>query len=209
VQGLRSLETYATPFMICAFDRGEGPPLLIPSGGTYVLNPAAIWSASGTNATGENSLNGQGGPWYKMHGPHVPNCQLHSETWKGLVDPPADYSLPGVWTGNNGTKAGPTRSVVNTGQGCAGDDDDDYANGCILVAPVCVRLSDIQGTEFEDDINDNREDLYCVTFGTFKVRQTHSNEHYAALLGDITVVTEGEGGGAPNLHEPRLIKLTK
>jgi hypothetical protein len=210
VQGLRGLQSYATPFMICAFDRppGEGEELLIPSGGNYILKPAAIWSQSGTNDTGETELNGMGGPWYKMHGPHVPNCELDSETWKGLVDS-GTYTLPGVWTGNNGTKAGPTRSVLNNGEGCAGDDDDDYTNGCVLIAPVCLRLSDIDGTEFEDDITDDREDLYCVTFGAFKVVETHPNEHYAALLGDETVVTEGIGGGAPELNEPRLIKLTE
>jgi hypothetical protein len=207
VQGLRAVESYATPFMICAFDRGadEGDiQLLRPAGTTWELNPDALWSAGGANTTGESELDGMGGPWFKIHGPHVPNCGLDAETWKGLVDPPGDFSVPGVWQGNNGNKAGPTRSLVTSDLGCSGDDDDDYSDGCLILAPVCLRHGD-----YPTEISDDRTDLYCVTFGTFKVVKTHSNEHHAALLGDATIITEGEGGGAPDLNEPRVIKLTK
>lgn len=204
VQGLREVDSAVTPFMLCAFDRGvtppEGPDILIPSGSEWATNPAAIWSPSGTDNTG-NGL--PGGPWYIIHGPNnedVPGCDSGSQSFKGLVDDSDEFSLPGWWGSKPGNRSGPTRSILSDPSSCTNGDLDE----CILVVPMCV---DGRG-------NGSNTELMCIRFGAFKIADTGNggsgNRHHVAFLGDASVVVgEGAGGGAPALGELRVIKLTK
>lgn len=172
---------------------GDTPatPLIVRSGSSWVVNSAAVYDP----VTGA-------GPAFRIHGPQIARCGGHGASFKGLVDAGADVTVPWI-PGGTGVKAGPTRTVTapyTTVVGgarkhsCAVGQADD----CVMVLPICSHSNGGNGSGFE---------MRCVMFGSFYVRQSGANKHDAYLLGQAAVVVDGVGGGKPNDHEARLIKL--
>jgi hypothetical protein len=180
---IQALREGSSPFLICGLDSSEqgfDPPLLVQSGSTWTVNPAAV------NRT------------YEMHAPQVPDCGAGSDSFKGLADPSAVVGVPGWWAGETGVHAGPIRNVVAGPGGCTTTDDFDTAAGCTLIVPICV---DGNGTG-------TAVEFFCVRFGVFHVSQSNANSHEAVFLG-AGVVRNGQGGGRPVANEARVIKLSQ
>jgi Putative Flp pilus-assembly TadE/G-like len=180
---IEALRSGSSPFMICGLDaahHGFDPPLLLASGSSWVINPAAV------------------GQSYALHGPQVPDCGAGSNSFKGLTDGSTDVPVPGWWQGDTGVHAGPIRNVVARGDACTTTDGFDNWTGCTIIVPMCV---DGQGSGTSTQ-------LYCVRFGLFRVSQSHQNAHEAVFLG-AAVVRDGQGGGRPVANEARLIKLSR
>jgi Flp pilus assembly protein TadG len=203
IQALRRVNIGNSPFMICAFGRypDEGPPLVIDQGGKWVVNPAAIWSETGTAPAAYDSQL-DGGPWYLIHGPNsdnVPGCGSDAEGFKGWVNEGGSFQIPGWWESQPGDRSGPAGQVLaDYTQNCEDLED------CILVVPICI---DGQGTG-------GNAELFCIRFGAFRVVDTGSggsnNRHHVALISpEDPIITEGQGGGLPvDNEELRIIKLT-
>jgi Flp pilus assembly protein TadG len=179
---IEALRGGSAPFMICGLDASNGgfnPPLLLASGSSWVVNPAAV------------------GKTYDIHGPQVPACGASGSGFKGLTDG-GTYAVPGWWQAGTGDQAGPVRNQVVGGNACTTDADYDNSAGCTMVVPICV-----QGQGSGSSIQ-----LYCVTFGVFEISQSHANAHEAVFDG-AGVVQDGAGGGKPLANEARLIKLSQ
>jgi Flp pilus assembly protein TadG len=180
---IEALRAGSSPFMICGLDAGHhgfDPPLLLASGSSWVVNPAAV------------------GQTYGIHGPQVPDCGAGSAGFKGLTDGSANVPVPGWWAGDTGVHAGPVRNQVARSDACTTTDGFDNWTGCTIIVPICV-AGQGSGTSTQ---------LYCVRFGVFKVSQSHQNAHDAVFLG-AGVVQDGQGGGKPVANEARLIKLSR
>ena len=180
---IEALRSGSSPFMICGLDaahHGFDPPLLLASGNSWVVNPAAV------------------GQTYPLHGPQVPDCGAGSNSFKGLTDGSTDVAVPGWWQADTGVHAGPIRNVVARGDACTTTDGFDNWTGCTIVVPICTNG---QGSG-------NSTQLYCVRFGLFQVSQSHQNAHEAVFLG-AGVVRDGQGGHKPVANEARLIKLSQ
>ncbi len=120
---IQALRSASSPFMICGLDAahdGFNPPLLVASGSTWTINPAAI------NQT------------YAIHGPQVPSCGAGSNSFKGLVDNSSPYPVPGWWPGDTGVHAGPIRNQMARPDACTTTDGFDNWTGCTLIVPLCV-----------------------------------------------------------------------
>jgi hypothetical protein len=180
---IQALRDGSSPFMICGLDAAHGgfdPPLLLASGTSWAINPAAI------NQT------------YAIHGPQVPSCGVGSNSFKGLVDDGTPASVPAWWPGDTGVHAGPVRNQVARPDACTTKDGFNNWTGCTIIVPLCAGGRG----------NGSNADLYCVRFGAFRVYQSHQNAHEAVFLG-ATVVKNGQGGHKPVSNEARVIKLTQ
>jgi len=180
---IEALRSGSSPFMICGLDAAHGgfdPPLLLASGSSWIVNPAAVNQS------------------YALHGPQVPDCGAGSTSFKGLTDGATDVSVPGWWQADTGVHAGPIRNVVARGDACTTTDGFDNWTGCTIVVPICT-AGQGSGTSAQ---------LYCVRFGVFRVSQSHQNAHEAVFLG-AGVVRDGQGGHKPAANEARLIKLSQ
>ncbi len=180
---IQALRSGSAPFMICGLDAAHGgfdPPLLLASGSTWTINPAAV-----------NQV-------YGIHGPQVPSCGAGSNSFKGLVNDSTPSSVPAWWAGDTGVHAGPVRNQLARPDACTTTDGFDNWTGCTIIAPLCV---DGRG-------NGSGADLYCVRFGAFRIYQSHQNAHEAVFLG-AAVVKSGQGGHKPVSNEARVIKLTQ
>ena len=180
---IQALRQGSSPFLICGLDssqQGFDPPLLLQSGSTWTINPAAI------NQT------------YELHAPQVPDCGAGSESFKGLGDGSAVVPVPGWWEGETGVHAGPIRNIVARADGCTSTDGFNTSAGCTLIVPICV---DGNGTG-------TAVEFYCVRFGIFRVSQSNANSHEAVFLG-AGIVRSGQGGGRPVANEARVIKLSR
>jgi len=180
---IEALRAGSSPFMICGLDAAHGgfdPPLLLASGSSWVVNPAAV------------------GQTYGIHGPQVPDCGAGSNSFKGLTDGSTNVAVPGWWQSDTGVHAGPVRNEVVRSDACTTTDGFDNWTGCTIVVPICV-----QGQGSGSGVQ-----MYCVHFGVFSVSQSHANAHQAVFLG-AGVIQDGPGGGKPVANEARLIKLSQ
>lgn len=180
---IEALRAGSSPFMICGLDAAHGgfdPPLLLASGSSWVVNPAAV------------------GQTYGIHGAQVPDCGAGSNSFKGLTDGETDVAVPGWWTADTGVHAGPVRNQVVRSDACTTTDGLDNWTGCTIIVPICVAG---QG-------GGNSTRLYCVQFGVFQVSQSHANAHTAVFIG-AGVVQDGLGGGKPVANAARMIKLSQ
>ncbi len=138
---------------------------------------------------------------YILHDPKVSDCGLDPQKFKGLADD-LQYSIPGVWDGDNGTKAGPVRQTLAGTDACgSGTDRKTLPIGCKLSVPLCTPVTGYTG---------NDPKMYCTVMATFQITEADSNTQKGILLGAAGVITSGgQGGGIPQLGENRLIKLTQ
>ena len=181
---VQALRGGTSPFMICGLTAAEGgqdPPLLLQSGSTWVVNTAAVYPTN-TNV-------------YKLHDNTGPgSCGGGSNGFKGLVNP-GNYSLPGYWDNDTGTRAGPVRQYLASSAAC----QDDLGLNCEIAVPICSGGNGETGTNLK---------MWCVAMGAFRITHSTNTEHYGHFIGGA-VVTSGQGGGAPHAGEARVIKLSE
>lgn len=186
------------PIMVCAVLTGDprtgngkgvqvrsGAPLpmLLPDD---TLNPLAVSSSANPAA-----------PEYWLKGVEVKDTCSMGNQWKGLVDQGhgshddgVTYPLPGVWNGDNGNQAGPTRTKV---LGACNQE----AVGCRIQVPLCY---------WKANLGPNQ--LYCARMGVFEITYGDANTYAGKLVGEGNVIDQGQGGGKPLFGEARVIKLT-
>ena len=171
------------PIMVCGNNASGGVPIMQfdTSTGQYQVNPAAR------------------GLDYYVWGPQlhkVPGGDCLGAQWKGLVatDHDVSYSLPGVWTDYNGTKAGPTRSMLNDPNACTTG----FTPGCTLLLPLCPTV-DPEG-----------RGLYCTDFGKFVVKSSSANSIDEAIFVGPTTLPSGGTGiiGPADPNGARRVVLT-
>ena len=169
VQGaaVTAFDANNAPFIICGVntwvDDGSTKSLLLMSGGTpvipYQIDPMAV------NVT------------YVIHDSHVDDCGAGS-SFKGLGDQAANAgvsTLPADLSTLPGTRAGPTRTIVDGVSGCAPGQDDPL-HPCVMMVPVATTGSS--------------DTMHCVLWAAFLITQTGANSHSAKLLANYSV-----GGG--------------
>jgi len=169
------------PLLICAFLQPGQPDIFViasPIGVVpivYAFNPAAI------------------GHPYLAHAPHVDNCGLASQAWKGDAGPGV-FLLPGWLDIATGVQAGPIRSQIAGQPGCSPT----MTLGCVLVLPVCSGSNGLSGIHGR---------LLCERFGVFRLlSQTANSQTFTLLAGGEA--TPGLGGtGIPGPNDARMIKL--
>ncbi len=160
---------------------GADIPILIPSGGTEGINPAAIGQAywiKGNNVDKECGTNGN---------------------FKGLVCQPGGApcppdSVPGYWPSDTGNHSGPFRNTVAAE--CSSG-----AIGCTFALPLCY-ASD-QGPPPQSGT------MYCVTWGSFEITATTANSDAAVFTGQAFTQTGGQGGGIPGQGQPAVVRLVE
>lgn len=171
------------PFIVCGIGTvkttGASVNILTQSGGSWVLNPAA---------------NGQ---TFIIHGPQVADCNMPSNSFKGLADQSANANLtvPNWFSDLNGVRAGPTRTKVNGIQGCQAGQD---ADNCVLILPVAV-----------DNPSGQKGRLYVVAYAAFLVTQSGANQHTGTLLLDYVPTGPGTPGWTRTTPGPVVVRLTK
>jgi Flp pilus assembly protein TadG len=175
---IQSMLTADGLFLVCAFNQTDGsvavPDLLLNQGANYIINPAAI---------GQN---------YFIHGPHVSNCGLGSQAWKGNAGT-GPFTLPGTLPISTGVKAGPVRDQIAGHPGCVGT----YNVGCTMLLPICSSSDGGSG------INGH---LNCDTFGAFQLFSQTANTHTFTFLGAATAIS---GQGSRTLPGPNNVQLIK
>jgi hypothetical protein len=190
---IQNLVGASAPLLACAYNQTDqktgqpAPNLLVPSPTSpsgYAANPAAIYNM-GTES-----------PQYFLHGPHVSNCNLASQAWKGLADESQAWPpLPGQLPILTGDKAGPTRVAVANEPDCASLDGNP---GCVLVLPICT-LSNGGGGQ--------NGSLYCVTFGAFQLLSSSANSQTFAFLGVANASSGITGAGNPDPNGVDVVTL--
>ncbi|MGH3116311.1 MAG: pilus assembly protein TadG-related protein [Gaiellales bacterium] len=182
---VQALRGGTAPFMICGLDAAQGgqdPPLLLPSGSTWVLNTAAVYPANTTE--------------YRIHDQNGPgSCGGGSNGFKGLANSSLTYTLPGWVDNDTGTQAGPVRQMIASPDAC----QDDISTGCQMVIPICTSSNGGTGTNLQ---------LWCVAMGTFRITYSSNTEHRGVYIG-AAIVSSGQGGGVPMAGEARIIKLSE
>ena len=182
---VQAVTTGTAPFMVCGIDDDHPIPLLVEQSG---VDPA-LWPLN-TAAIGEE---------YAIWGNDVrlTDCGNPSSSFRGLVDTDAGpYSLPGWWEGDQGNKNGPIMSLVLSNNACTGDLP---AVGCEMILPICAAGNGGGGNNFE---------MYCTRFGGFRITHVANHDMDAEFIGAVTVV-DGEGEGAPEPGEARVIRLVE
>jgi Flp pilus assembly protein TadG len=175
-----------SPFMVCgnaATADAQTPPLLVPD-----ATQATGWQINTGQVAGTPTAIGN---TYDLHGPQVPGCNSHGNSFKGLANGP--MTLPGWIDDSPGVRAGPTRSLVAAQNGCSGATLDN----CILFVPIC---SDGQGSG-------SHIQLYCVAWGSFLVTQVGANKHTGQFLGGFDATGGQTGTGDPNAGTVNVVKL--
>jgi hypothetical protein len=137
-------------------DRTEGPAILIPSGGTEVVNPAAQ------------------DQWYQVRGAgsvNVPECGSASgKSWKGDTDG-ATYSMPGTWQeGKHDLGNSLNKQLINIAgfQGCPGQTSPLYDANCVGLIAIPLCYSD-----------GGSGSLYCLQYGVFLIFDATPNSSAA------------------------------
>jgi putative Tad-like protein involved in Flp pilus assembly len=186
-----------SPFVMCAVgvldprSLGGGQPVgsEILTLGTNSINPLAIGQTYQLHLTGGSALKcGQG------------------SNFKGVSqDQSSSFPLPGTWdvdSGNHGVNVQPT--VI------AGDDAckvaDGWTVGCLVEVPLCYAVPNPLPPAVALSYGTSGK-LYCVRFGTFRVASVNSSTLSATFINGVEA-TGGQGGGAPQTGELRVIKLS-
>lgn len=159
------------PFIVC----GRGTKLA--SGGTTnILKSDGTIDPAAYNKT------------YLIHGPQIPDCQMKSNSFKGLADQSANAGkgIGDWWDGDNGTKAGPTRVKVRGVQGCDVNTPSPY--NCVMILPIAT---DNPAAKKQGSV----PKFYIVQLAAFLVTETGANTHTGKLLENYIVT--GPGSTSP------------
>jgi hypothetical protein len=195
-----------SPFVMCAVSRSDprsGPNHdgqtpgreLLKNDGTNDINPLAVAA----------------GYTYTLHftGNSTPRCGANTN-FKGLAElsgngQPISYTLPGrVFTNNGNLGANVQPTVI------AGDDAcklPDWTVNCLVAVPLCYGMPNPAPPATATSYGDNNS-LWCVRYAAFKVLSWNSSTLDAQVV-DGVLGTGGQGGGAAQAGEIRLIKLSE
>jgi len=178
----------AGPFLVCANAPGAVPPILVNANGsnppTWVINNDAI------------------GVDYEIYGNAIKqqgaglDCGDPASNFRGLSEDDT-FAVPGWWETKNGNKTGPTKSLINSGNVCRGDD---FGIGCLVVLPLCSKGSNTPGNGFQ---------MYCVDLGLFEVSLNDNHDIRAIFRGRATLGSGGGVSGPPDKNGARFVQLTE
>ena len=151
--------------------------------GTKLWNPRPTDPADGRLSILQGTQPGAS-PWnvspaafnrdFVIHDPHVADCGMASERFKGLNASSGVITLPTILMSETGDRAGPTRSAVNGITGCAAGLDTDATNDCVMVIPIFVS-------------SPAKDYVYAVRWLPFRVREIDANTHVGTLLENYTI----------------------
>jgi Flp pilus assembly protein TadG len=176
--------TVIAPFAVCGTNRS-----------TSVDTPIMTQDTSGVWQVNPNALNHDyyifGSQQHKQAGA---NCGIGAQ-WKGAIQQPGPYPMPGLWDPAFGVSAGQTRSLMNKAGECDNSGGGAFPVGCEMVIPLCPYGQSSK--------------LYCTELGLFKVVTSDSSSITAATF-EGSVVIGGSGGisGPADPNGARRIALT-
>jgi Flp pilus assembly protein TadG len=195
-----------SPFVMCAVSKSDprsGPNHdgqnngreLLKNDGTTDINQAAVTA----------------GYTYTLHftGNSNPRCGADTN-FKGLAEltgngQPISYNLPGrVFTNNGNLGANVQPTVI------AGDDackQPNWTVNCLVAVPLCYGMPNPAPPATATSYGDGNS-LWCVRYAAFKVLSWNSSTLDAQVV-DGVLGTGGQGGGAAQAGEIRLIKLSE
>jgi Flp pilus assembly protein TadG len=113
------------------------------------------------------------GTQFVIHDPHVADCGMPSDSFKGLNATGAEtglFTLPRNLIAETGTRAGPTTDAVRGRLGCAAGLSSNNVDGCTMIIPV-----------FDDTQRLNKDIAHAIMWVAFYVTQVDSNTHYGAI----------------------------
>jgi Flp pilus assembly protein TadG len=175
------------PFLPCTINTqlasGGTLSLLVKSGSTWVMNPAAI------------------GQTFKIHGPQIEKCDSKAARYKGLadVDLNRNKTAPGWFNYKEGDSAGLISEDVEGPDGCKAGRE---IVNCVVFLPIVVNDPAEVG---------NNKQLWTVAFAPFYITAPKSNEHNGTLLADYLVMGKGQSGDygwSQGYTGPITIRLT-
>jgi Flp pilus assembly protein TadG len=200
VAQIERLSSANSPFVMCGVGKldprslGDGQPIgkEVLTLGTNTINPLAIGQTYSLHFTG--------------NGPDAVRCGQNTN-FKGVsLDQSSAFPLPGTWdvdTGNHGVNVQPT--VI------AGDDACKVAvgwtTGCLVAVPICYAVPNPLPPAVTLSYGTSGK-LYCVRFAAFRVQSIGSSTLTATLVNGV-LGTGGQGGGAADSGEIRVIKLSQ
>ena len=111
---------------------------------------------------------------FVIHDPHVADCGMASERFKGLNASSGVITLPATLLSETGDRAGPTRTAVNGIAGCPAGLDTEISNDCVMVIPIFVS-------------SPAKDYVYAVRWLPFRVREIDANTHVGRLLENYTI----------------------
>ena len=203
-------------FIVCGFD-------------TVLYNPKVGDPPSGTLSIFEGTMPGTA-PWrvrkealnreFIIHtgNPHgISDCEMHSESFKGLNGTTGEITLPAILTDLTGTKAGPTSQAVNGIDGCAKGVDHDSlpAGGCVMILPVAATATSDKPIApwCPANLIDKKDELCAVRWLPFRVREIKKNLHVGTLLpnyivrqGDDTVLGSWTNSNTSTITTVRTVR---
>jgi hypothetical protein len=187
---IQPLVGHDAPLLVCGFDQPNAPDLLIPTtptmegGSSYGVNPAAV-----------SPDDGYTGPVYRAHAPHVADCGLHGESFKGVAGE-GPFMLPDWLPIATGVRAGPTRVQIAGEPGCGTD----YVLDCVLILPICSGSNGRPGSNGQ---------MFCNVWGAFRLTAKSANTQDFRLLGAAQAIIGIGGNGWPGPNDVRLIRLIR
>jgi hypothetical protein len=187
---IQPLIGHDAPLLVCGFDQPDRPDLLLPATSpmpgapSYAINPAAVSPDRGVT-----------GPVYRAHAPHVADCGLHGESFKGDAgDGP--FMLPDWLPIATGVRAGPIRVQIAGEPGCGSD----LALGCALILPICSGSNGNPGSLGQ---------MFCDLWGAFRLVDKTANTQDFRLLGPAQAIIGIGGNGYAGPNDVRLIRLIR
>lgn len=187
---IQPLIGHDAPLLVCAFDQPGMPDLLRPAtqivtgGPVYTVNPAAV-----------SPDRGKSGPIYRAHAPHVADCGLQGESFKGAAGS-GPFMLPDWLPIATGVRAGPVRTEIAGEPGCGAD----LALECVLILPICSGSNKRPGSAGQ---------LFCDLFGAFRLVAETANTQDFRLLGAAQAIIGIGGNGYARPNDVRLIRLIR
>jgi Flp pilus assembly protein TadG len=176
------------PFLPCTINTklagGGTLSLLLKSGSSWVMNPAAI------------------GQTFQIHGPQIEKCDAKASRFKGLADVAQNRNktAPDWFNYKEGDAAGLIAEDVEGPDGCKAGQE---IVNCVVFLPIVVNTPAEVG---------NDKQLWTVAFAPFYITAPKSNEHYGTLLADYLVAGKGQNGDygwTQGYTGPITIRLTE
>ena len=139
----------------------------------------------------------------QSNGPNskVEDCDIDTSSFKGRAKPGAngESTVPGWWSGDTGTKAGPTSDTVHGIEGCEDGSESPY--DCVAFLPVAVM-------EPPSVADGSDRKFFIVALLPFMIEQTAANQHVGTLVRDYIVSGPSEPTWCRDCDGAVVIKLT-
>jgi hypothetical protein len=138
---------------------------------------------------------------FKIHGPQVEDCGVHSSDWKGIAwqDHNAGRPIPGWWEGENGDRDGPVLQATTGPQGCKVG----QTENCVMLLPIATNNpAPILG-------GSGNPIMYVVAYGAFYVTKTGNGKHVGRFYYEYSIRANGTPGWKPGSSSVTTIRLTE